>query len=111
MVVSKFKKTNFYINLFKGVELKNGYIFTIKDSEEKEVVFTLYKKNNYWILSEYSTGLNCGCSGFCNRQYAIDFILQYDADLFYKVHKAINSNADTAKTFKNKIKEYENKAA
>ena len=110
MIISKFKKADFYINLFVGVEKKAGYIFSISDNDKK-VDFTLFKTGTYWNLSELTTGLKLPCCGFTTRQYAIDFILQYDAELFHKVFNQITRSSDFIELFNKKIADYEAKNA
>lgn len=101
------KKANFYINMFMGVQEKSGYIFNISDGE-KSIDFTLYKNNNYWLCSELSSGAAVnGCVGFINRQQAIDFILQYDAELFYKILYCLKNHPETIENFNKKITDYE----
>lgn len=64
----------------------DGYIFKVIHNN-KSVYFTLQKRESsrWWNLSELTTGASVGFSDFKTRDQAINYITEYDFDIFNKI--------------------------
>lgn len=75
------------------IEEKEGYICKV-EHDNKSLYFVLVKadiKGTWWNISELSTGSSFNSACFKNRDQAIDYIIEYDYEVFNKLYNCLQN--------------------